>query len=495
MKLQIIIITLLLTLVTFSQDFQISNSGVYSVDIPHISIDGTNAHLVYGTNFKYYKFDINGISAPIDSPIIPAENWGPNTTDIAVNPMNSNQIAIIYNDYHYDYSTKVSFYGCYLVESIDGGVNWEVPTLLDTIRLGNSLDNIIYYIPQVEYSKTGNLYALWRVHGNSTETNSLYISVNNGDAVRIDDPTSDDLELAISLTVETNSANNDLIALSYGKMHDGNVKFYFRYSQDSGQSFSDTKLVKNDGPTFITSDAQTKAFIDEPGVVKYIYSDFSHGPKLAISYDMGDSWQDLGTVETNKYVYVAIDRISSDYYIKLFLNDDNNLVFYVSHDLLNWQLGDKINTSTNSIDYAGNYISLKCDAENKFLTTAWIDNRTGNAEIFYAKVALPELVGVENENEIPKEFSLLQNYPNPFNPSTTISFTIPNQANVRLSVYNAIGEKVAELLNENVSAGNHQVTFDASNLSSGLYFYKISANNMLGSGQGFVDVKKMLLLK
>ncbi len=90
--------------------------------------------------------------------------------------------------------------------------------------------------------------------------------------------------------------------------------------------------------------------------------------------------------------------------------------------------------------------------------------------------------------DVPQEFMLSQNYPNPFNPSTTISFAIPNQANVKLSVYNSIGEEVALLLNENISAGSHQVSFDASNLSSGLYFYKISSNN-------FVDVKKMILLK
>ncbi len=87
-----------------------------------------------------------------------------------------------------------------------------------------------------------------------------------------------------------------------------------------------------------------------------------------------------------------------------------------------------------------------------------------------------------------KDFSLDQNFPNPFNPSTMISFAIPNQTDVRVSVYNLIGEEVAELLNKSLSAGFHQVTFDASNLSSGLYFYRISAGS-------FVDAKKMILIK
>ena len=90
--------------------------------------------------------------------------------------------------------------------------------------------------------------------------------------------------------------------------------------------------------------------------------------------------------------------------------------------------------------------------------------------------------------EVPQEYLLSQNYPNPFNPSTTISFAIPNQANVTLSIYNSIGEEVAELLNENISAGFHQVNFDASSLSSGLYFYTIRSEN-------FTSTKKMILLK
>ncbi len=98
------------------------------------------------------------------------------------------------------------------------------------------------------------------------------------------------------------------------------------------------------------------------------------------------------------------------------------------------------------------------------------------------------VTGVNDEIGLPNEFSLNQNYPNPFNPSTTISFALPKRADVKLTVYNSIGEKVAELINQNMSAGYHNINFDASSLSSGLYLYRISAGN-------FVDVKKMLLLK
>ncbi len=95
---------------------------------------------------------------------------------------------------------------------------------------------------------------------------------------------------------------------------------------------------------------------------------------------------------------------------------------------------------------------------------------------------------VEVNVETPEKFELSQNYPNPFNPSTIIKFGLPEQSKVRLTVYNSLGEEVIELLNENMPAGHHQVKFDGSNLSSGLYFYKISTNN-------YVAVKKMMLMK
>ncbi len=88
----------------------------------------------------------------------------------------------------------------------------------------------------------------------------------------------------------------------------------------------------------------------------------------------------------------------------------------------------------------------------------------------------------------PSKFELLQNYPNPFNPTTEISFDLPKESNVKLSVFNVLGQKVADLLNEKLSAGTHSVKFDGSNLTSGIYFYKMQSN-------GFTAIKKMILVK
>jgi hypothetical protein len=93
----------------------------------------------------------------------------------------------------------------------------------------------------------------------------------------------------------------------------------------------------------------------------------------------------------------------------------------------------------------------------------------------------------------PSEFALQQNYPNPFNPSTQIDFSLAADSKVTLNVYSLLGEKVATLVNSNLTAGVHQVNFDAANLNSGAYFYRIEATGI--NGVNFVEVRKMLLTK
>jgi uncharacterized membrane protein len=95
---------------------------------------------------------------------------------------------------------------------------------------------------------------------------------------------------------------------------------------------------------------------------------------------------------------------------------------------------------------------------------------------------------VEVDVEPVAEFALNQNYPNPFNPSTIISFSVAQKSNVMLNVYNILGEQVATLLNEVKEAGSYQVQFNAQNLTSGIYIYKLEAGN-------FHSTKKMMLLK
>lgn len=96
----------------------------------------------------------------------------------------------------------------------------------------------------------------------------------------------------------------------------------------------------------------------------------------------------------------------------------------------------------------------------------------------------------------PKEFILSQNYPNPFNPISKIDYSIPKESFVTVSIYNILGDNIATLVNEKKEAGNYSLDFNASNLPSGVYFYQLKASDpSTGSGQVFLETKKMLLLK
>jgi len=102
---------------------------------------------------------------------------------------------------------------------------------------------------------------------------------------------------------------------------------------------------------------------------------------------------------------------------------------------------------------------------------------------------------IENLIEIPQRFELMQNYQNPFNPTTTIVYSIPASGNVSIKVVNILGETVSELVNEYKSEGIHRVLFNASNLASGVYFYRIKYGASTSSAAIFTKSMKMLLLK
>jgi hypothetical protein len=97
-------------------------------------------------------------------------------------------------------------------------------------------------------------------------------------------------------------------------------------------------------------------------------------------------------------------------------------------------------------------------------------------------------VSVDEQNALPTEFSLLQNFPNPFNPSTTIKYSVPQQSQVKIKVFDVLGEEIETLVNEEKPAGTYELTWNATNLPSGVYFYRLQVGD-------FIQTKKMILIK
>ncbi len=136
--------------------------------------------------------------------------------------------------------------------------------------------------------------------------------------------------------------------------------------------------------------------------------------------------------------------------------------------------------SSNIADYVGCWGVYMFPSSGKIIAS---DRQTG---LYVIKIGNP--VGISNNQTIPESFSLKQNYPNPFNPNTTIEFSIPKNEYVTVKVFDVLGKQVGILADEYKIAGNYKINYDAANLSSGMYFYTITAGS-------FTETKKMTLVK
>ena len=152
----------------------------------------------------------------------------------------------------------------------------------------------------------------------------------------------------------------------------------------------------------------------------------------------------------------------------------------VNIDGMNWTL---YTTSNSSLpDKEVNSIVIEENGNR------WIGTAYGGVLTYYQG----KIVSVENYTDtryqIPDKYLLYQNYPNPFNPSTKIRFRISNSGFVSIKVYDILGREVTTLVNDEKPAGIYEVSFDASELSSGVYFYKLRTGN-------YIQTKKMVLLR
>ena len=123
----------------------------------------------------------------------------------------------------------------------------------------------------------------------------------------------------------------------------------------------------------------------------------------------------------------------------------------------------------------------------------WIGHNESGVSVFREGGVIITEIKKNNFSKIVNSFSLDQNYPNPFNPTTTIKYQIPNDGLVTLKIYDELGREVKTLVNQYESKGKYDVNFNASNLSSGIYFYQL--RSLSSSGKNYVSTKKMLLLK
>ena len=195
-------------------------------------------------------------------------------------------------------------------------------------------------------------------------------------------------------------------------------------------------------------------------------------------------------------IYITYNSIFKAYYVKLFLKNEGNTLT-IPYSTIQLSSDDpwitSISSSQNlleilpgSIVSSGNFyvrVDSTFQEEFNFNFLVSIDGWP-----YWTDSAQVIVTGIDDEIQVPLTFSLEQNYPNPFNPNTIIKYSIPQSSQVILKIFNTLGEEIETLVNEEKPSGTYKITWNAINLPSGVYFYRLQAG-------GFVQTRKMILLK
>lgn len=245
--------------------------------------------------------------------------------------------------------------------------------------------------------------------------------------------------------------------------------------------------------------------------------------KLSVTTNGGVNWTDRTGILPNRYMTDVIcdPRNPAEAYVTLSgfnIDERNTRIYRTTNYGVSWTniSGNLLNVPANSIivdHMRSGVLFVGTDAGVYYTTntgTSWSILGTGlpNAPVFdinyhaptqilvagthgrsLYEISLADIpIGIEQNTELAKQYSLKQNYPNPFNPSTTIEFTLPKADHVQLKLYDITGREVKTLLNRNMAKGSHTYTLDGSDISSGIYFYTMKTNS-------FTDTKRMVLVK
>ena len=280
----------------------------------------------------------------------------------------------------------------------------------------------------------------------------------------------------------------------------------------------DSVVLKHTSSWVITQGTVPWAIIKWEDSLKNLFKQYNWAQAMQVAADLGhyvgDSHQPFHITEMYNTDLFGKSGIHSRYETTLvgqyqsnivYTNDSASYVSDISDYVFNFlyydysflrkaQYGDSIAQVTAGNTTSGTlYLSTYWGIAGADIITLMKNASKATADLIYTAwidAGSPPQVptSVNNNNGSPSSFSLNQNYPNPFNPSTTISYSIASKGNVTLKVYNVLGKEIAVLVNGEKEAGNYNINFNASALTSGVYFYELSSG-------GNLLTKKMIIMK
>lgn len=321
--------------------------------------------------------------------------------------------------------------------------------------------------PELEYSTTYYWYIIAKNEEGSSGASAIWSFT-----------TMDDPVLTAPFLVDFSGFPPKGWEQSYGQLSASTV-----FSESSGMSWKGTDFLNIEGNN---AGAKINLYVgisDDP-IYRWLKT-----PKI----DMGDGSTkyalrfDIGVTEYNDTVS---DQLAENDYFAIVVSLDGGETWSSDNVIF-----EKSGSNGDQIASGGEFIDLPLSdiigevrlgfyAERVSGTSPDIDLHIANVRV---RDANEEVVSIDKQ-ETPVSFALDQNYPNPFNPTTNIRFGLPEAADVTLEIFNMLGQRVDVLVNENRTSGYHTITFDAGNLSSGVYIYRIQAGS-------FVETRKLTVIK
>ena len=339
--------------------------------------------------------------------------------------------------------------GAFVSPFILSGDDLEVYNNIDVnTRIYDSQGNLTGFVNGTVFDEIANSVPLIYMDGNETPPYGYYLPTDNY-SIQVSDFTSD--------TVET-------------FFFTGNKSYLY---ERTGTINSETDRLFFDGGVSVVNPDQVDKSISLVNIIN-------------------------GSTQEKLFALTQINLAQNDS-VKIENPDDNNLKFISYGTEKNYQIELNYATQLGLGRFANNSISITQNTTH-LLVPNWGDfadlqltiyvDEGNDGTIDDTLYIINDVTGVEDDQGslIPTEYRLEQNYPNPFNLSTRIKYAVPKESLINIMIFNALGQEMAELVNENKPAGNYEVEFNAEDLASGVYIYRMKAGD-------FIETKKMVLMK